>query len=82
MGNQMVLTASVIAAAFSLAIAAFGAALAQGKVASSAVEGIARQPEARGAIMQALILSLAFIESLTLYVLLISIVLIFANPFK
>lgn len=73
---------SVFSAAFALAITALGSAIAQGRAASSAMEGIARQPEAKGPITQTLILALAFIESLTLYVLLISIILIFVNPFK
>jgi F-type H+-transporting ATPase subunit c len=46
------------------------------------VEGISRQPEARGPIMTALIIGISFIESLTLYALLIAIILIFVNPFK
>ncbi len=53
-----------------LPIAAGLAAMAQGRVASAAVEGIARQPEAAGDIRGALILSLALIESLVIYVLL------------
>jgi F-type H+-transporting ATPase subunit c len=79
MGVKMV---SVLAAAFSLAIAAMGGSLGQGFAIGKAVEGISRQPEARGHIMSALIIGLAFIESLTLYVLLITIVLLFVNPFK
>jgi F-type H+-transporting ATPase subunit c len=73
---------SVISAAFGLAIAAFGSALAQGFATGKAVEGISRQPEARGPIMSALIIGMSFIESLTLYALLIAIILIFVNPFK
>lgn len=53
-----------------LPIAAGLAALAQGRAASAALEGIARQPEAAGDIRGSLILSLALIESLVIYVLL------------
>jgi F-type H+-transporting ATPase subunit c len=73
---------SVLAGAIGLAIAAMGGAVGQGFAVGKAVEGISRQPEARGPIMSALIIGLAFIESLTLYMLLITIILLFVNPFK
>jgi F-type H+-transporting ATPase subunit c len=73
---------SVLGASFGLALVAFAAALAQGHATGKAVEGISRQPEARGPIMTALIIGISFIESLTLYALLIAIILIFVNPFK
>jgi len=53
-----------------LPIAVVFAATAQGKAAVSAMESIARQPEAASNIRGALILSLALIESLVIYVLL------------
>ena len=81
MNQSIVAAVSVFSAAFALAIAAMGSALAQGNATGKALESIARQPEARGPITQSLIVGLAFIESLTLYVLLIAIVLIFVNPF-
>jgi F-type H+-transporting ATPase subunit c len=58
-----------IAAAFGMALAAFGGALGQGKVASAACEGIARNPGAAGAIRAAMILGLVFIETLALFTL-------------
>jgi F-type H+-transporting ATPase subunit c len=45
------------------------------------MEGIARQPEAEGKIRGALLLSFAFIESLTIYGLVVALALLFANPF-
>ncbi|HOK53283.1 MAG TPA: ATP synthase F0 subunit C [Armatimonadota bacterium] len=54
-----------------LPIAVLSAAIAQGKVGASAMEGIARQPEAAGRIQLAMIIALAFIESLVIYALLI-----------
>ena len=58
-----------IAAGFGMAIAAFGGALGQGRVASSACEGVARNPGAAGAIRAAMILGLVFIETLSLFTL-------------
>ena len=47
------------------------------KPAGSALEGIARQPEAAGKIQTAMIIGLALIESLVIYALLISLILLF-----
>jgi len=63
--------ALAIAVGLGVPIAAFGGALGQGKAAAAAMEGVARQPDAMGDIRMLLILSLAIIESLTIYALLI-----------
>ena len=74
-------SASVIAAALAIGLASIGPGIGQGNASASAVEGIARQPEAEGKIRGALILSLAFMESLTIYGLVVALILLFANPF-
>ena len=61
-----------LAAALAIAIATIGPALGQGMTAAKAMEAIARQPEASGDIRTSLILSLAFMEALTIYGLLIA----------
>jgi F-type H+-transporting ATPase subunit c len=68
---------SIITAGFALAIAAFGGALGQGRAIASAAEAIARNPGAAGDIRGALILGLVLIESLVIYVLLVTLVLFF-----
>lgn len=80
--DPLVAAASVIAAALSVGLAAIGPGIGQGNASGSAVEGIARQPEAEGKIRGTLLLTLAFMESLTIYGLVISLVLLFANPFS
>jgi len=60
-----------IASGFGIAIAAGMAGLGQGKVGAAACEAMARNPAARPAIQIALILGLAFIESLVLFTLVI-----------
>lgn len=65
-----------IAAALAIGLAALGSGLAQGNVAGRAMESIARQPEAAGEIRTALILSLAFMEALTIFGLLIAFILL------
>lgn len=72
---------SIVTAGFALAIAAAGAALGQGRAVASATEAIARNPGAAGEIRGALILGLVLIESLVIYVLLVSLILFFIKPF-
>ena len=72
---------SIITAGFALAIAAAFGALSQAKGLSAAVEGIARNPAAANDIRGNLILGLVLIESLVIYVLLISLILFFLKPF-
>jgi F-type H+-transporting ATPase subunit c len=73
---------SIITAGFALAFAAGLGALAQGRGVSAAAEAIARNPGAAGDIRGALILGLVLIESLVIYVLLISLILFFLPPFS
>ena len=72
---------SIITAGFALAIAAGLAALGQGRAVGAAVEAIARNPGAVGDIRGSLLLGLVLIESLAIYVLLISLILFFLYPF-
>jgi F-type H+-transporting ATPase subunit c len=72
---------SIITAGFALAIAASFGAMSQARGLSAAVEGIARNPSAAGEIRGNLILGLVLIESLVIYVLLISLILFFVKPF-
>ena len=71
-----------LAAAFVLGIAAAAGAIGQGRAIAASVEGIARNPSAAAAIRLSMIIGLALIESLVIYVLLISLILFFLPPFK
>ena len=79
--DSIVAAASVLAAAIAVGFAGIGPGIGQGNAAGQAVEGIARQPEAEGKIRGTLLLSLAFMESLTIYGLVVALSLLFANPF-
>ena len=65
-----------IAAALVLCITAVATALSQGKTATQAMDAIARQPEAAGDIRSSLILSLALMEALTIYGMLVAFMLV------
>ena len=65
-----------IAAAISIAFSTIGPAMGQGKTAAAAMESIARQPDAAGDIRSSLNISMAMMEALTIYGLLIAFMLV------
>jgi len=67
----------LVAAGLAVGLAAIGPGIGQGTAAGKALEGIARQPEAEGKIRGTLLLSLAFMETLTIYGLVVSLILLF-----
>jgi len=79
--NPIIGAASVVGAGLAIGLGAIGPGIGQGTAAGQAVEGIARQPEAEGKIRGTLLLSLAFMEALTIYGLVVALALLFANPF-
>ena len=79
--NPLICAASVVGAGLAIGLGAIGPGIGQGTAAGQAVEGIARQPEAEGKIRGTLLLSLAFMEALTIYGLVVALALMFANPF-
>ena len=61
-----------LASGLGLGLAAFGGAFAQGKIISSALDAIARNPGASGKMFIVWFLGVAFVESLVVYSLVIS----------
>ncbi|MBI5969982.1 MAG: ATP synthase F0 subunit C [Deltaproteobacteria bacterium] len=80
-GKNIFFIAVALACVFGMAVAALGAGWAQSKAIRSAVEGIARNPGAAGTILTTTLIGLAMIEALAIYVLVIALILLFANPF-
>lgn len=80
-GGVSVGAVSIITGGFAMAIASAAAAIGQGRAIVAALNGIARQPSAAPRIQVAMIIGLALIESLAIYVLLISLIVLFAKPF-
>ena len=70
-----------LAAALGIGIAAFGCGMGMGIGLKGATEGIARNPEVSGKITGTMILAFAFIESLAIYALVISFILLYAKPY-
>ena len=72
--------ACVTTAGFGIAVTAFGCGIAQGLGLKAAVEGIARNPESSGKVTVTMLIGLAMIESLCIYALVVSLILIYAHP--
>jgi F-type H+-transporting ATPase subunit c len=72
--------ACATAAGFGIAIAALGCGIGQGLGLKGAVEGIARNPESSGKVTVTMLIGLAMIESLCIYALVISLMLIGRLP--
>ena len=72
---------SIAAAAVAVCFGAVGPALAEGRAVASAMDAIARQPEAANTISRTLFVGLAMIETMAIYCLVVALLLLFANPF-
>ncbi|MCX4309805.1 MAG: ATP synthase F0 subunit C [Desulfovibrio sp.] len=79
--NSDSLGLTCLAAALGIGIAACGCGIGMGVGLRGATEGIARNPEVSGKITGTMILAFAFIESLAIYALVISFILLYANPY-
>jgi len=73
--------ASIITAGFTTAIGCMMPALGEGRAVASALNSIAQQPDAAPTITRTLFVGLAMIESTAIYCFVVSMILIFANPF-
>ena len=71
----------VMAAGIGMGLGSFGTGIGQGIAISKAVEGVARNPGASGKIMTIMLIGLAMIESLAIYVFVVAMIILFANPF-
>ncbi len=70
-----------LAAALGIGIAACGCGVGMGLGLKGTVEGTARNPDMGGKLTGTMILAFAFIESLSIYALVISFILLYANPY-
>lgn len=77
----MIAIASITIAGITTSFGCLGPALSEGKAIASALASLAQQPDATPSITRTLFVGLAMVESLSIYCFVISIILIFANPF-
>jgi F-type H+-transporting ATPase subunit c len=74
-------TISIIVSGLTIALGSIGPAFGEGWALSKALSAIAQQPDEANTIVRTLFVGLAMIESTAIYCLVVSVILIFANPF-
>lgn len=78
---DLIAVASIITAGITIAIGSVGPAIGEGLALARALGAIAQQPDEANTITRTLFVGLAMVESTAIYCLVISVILIFANPF-
>lgn len=72
---------SIFTAGLTIAIGSIAPALGEGRAVSTALSSLAQQPDASATITRTLFVGLAMVESTAIYCFVVSMILIFANPF-
>ncbi len=78
---SLIAMASVFTAGITIAIGSIGPALGEGRAVAQALGAIAQQPDETNNITRTLFVGLAMIESTAIYCFVVSMILLFANPF-
>lgn len=82
MGDLGIVAAvSIITAGLTIAVGSLGPALGEGRAVAQALSSIAQQPDEANTITRTLFVGLAMIESTAIYCFVVTMILIFANPF-
>ncbi len=79
--QAIMMMVSIFVAGLTTAIGAVGAAIGESRIAASAMDATARQPDETASITRNLFVSLAMVESTAIFCLVIGLILLFANPF-
>ncbi|MBP7778838.1 MAG: F0F1 ATP synthase subunit C [Acidobacteria bacterium] len=77
----LIAIASIVTAGITTGFGTMAPALAEGRAVSNALSALAQQPDASATITRTLFVGLAMIESTAIYCFVVSMILIFANPF-
>jgi F-type H+-transporting ATPase subunit c len=77
----MIAVASIVMAGLTTGFGTMGPAFAEGRAIGNALTSLAQQPDAAATITRTLFVGLAMIESTAIYCFVVSMILIFANPF-
>lgn len=71
----------MLAAGLGMGLGSVGTGIGQGLAIKAACEGVARNPGASGKILTTMMIGLAMVESLAIYVFVVAMIILFANPF-
>lgn len=72
---------SIIIAGLTIAVGSIAPAIGEGRALAQALSAIAQQPDEAGTITRTLFVGLAMVESTAIYCFVVTLILIFANPF-
>lgn len=78
--GTLITLVTIIVSAVGMILGAILPALVEGRAVIKALEGMTRQPEVAGDIRNTLFVAMALLETTAIYVLLVVLVLVFANP--
>jgi F-type H+-transporting ATPase subunit c len=81
-GDSIVLAAIFLAAGIGIGLGAIGSGMGQGHAVRGACEGMARNPGMAPRLLTTMLIGLAFMESLTIYALVVALILLFIIPGK
>ena len=79
--TTLIAVASIVTAGLATSVGCMMPALGGGRAVSAALSSLAQQPDASSTITRTLFVGLAMIESTAIYCFVVSMILIFANPF-
>jgi F-type H+-transporting ATPase subunit c len=72
---------AMVGAGLAIGLGAIGAGAGIGQAASGACEAVGRNPGVQGKIMTVMLVGMAMAESIAIYALVVSLVLLYANPY-
>ena len=78
--KAIVLGCGLLGAGFAMGFGAIGAGLGLGQATSGASNAVGRNPEAQGKVMLTMMVGMAMTESVAIYALVISLIMLYANP--
>ncbi len=79
--STWIAVASIVSAGLTISIGSIGPALGEGRALAQALSAIAQQPDEKSTITRTLFVGMAMVESTAIYCFVVSMILIFANPF-
>ncbi|MCB0617965.1 MAG: F0F1 ATP synthase subunit C [Saprospiraceae bacterium] len=79
--TSIIAIVSIVTAGLTTSVGCIGPAIAEGRAVASALTSLAQQPDVASTTTRTLFVGLAMIESIAIYCFVISMILIFANPF-
>lgn len=77
----LIAVASIFTAGITIGMGSIGPALGEGRALAAALSALAQQPDAAATITRTLFVGMAMVESTAIYCFVVTMILIFANPF-